>query len=120
MLASMRGNLKAVELASEQYTSPPTLYSTMAVLSLRIFGSVGFCMDEHTCHAARTRHICLMHEKGACDWTCTLNSDMFATGTHSLLSSSSAGPDLCLLDNVGHQAMEGAVMCCVCIPQHAR
>ncbi len=41
ILASIRGNLNAVELASEQYSSSPTLYSTMAVLSLRILGSVG-------------------------------------------------------------------------------
>ena len=47
MLASMSGNLKAVEFASLQYTSPPTLYSTMAVLSRRIFGNVGFCMTPH-------------------------------------------------------------------------
>lgn len=40
ILASMRGNRNAVELASEQYMSLPTLYSTMAVLSRRIFGIV--------------------------------------------------------------------------------
>lgn len=39
--ASTKGNLKAVLLASEQYTSSSHLYSTTADLSFRMTGSVG-------------------------------------------------------------------------------
>ncbi len=58
MFASIRGNLNAVELASEQYSSPPTLYSTMAVLSLRILGSVGLpsCAKQLVSHRGASSH----------------------------------------------------------------